>query len=79
MRTARSRSSGLNFFGILRFSLLRLGTETRTLQQRLIDHGWSKLKKDGADGRFGTTMEKVVRQFQKAVGLKVDGQIGPDT
>src|SRR5699024_1468093 len=31
MRTARSRSSGLNFLGILRFSLLRLGTEPRAL------------------------------------------------
>ena len=48
-------------------------------QQRLIDRGWSELKKDGADGRFGKTTEKVVGQFQKAMGLPVDHKIGPDT
>lgn len=48
-------------------------------QQRLIDRGWSELRKDGADGRFGKTTEKVVRQFQKAMGLPVDGKIGPAT
>lgn len=48
-------------------------------QQRLIDRGWSELEKDGADGRFGNTMEKVVGQFQKAMGLPVDRKIGPDT
>ena len=48
-------------------------------QQRLIDRGWSELKKDGADGRFGKTTEKVVGQFQKAMGLPVDRKIGPET
>ena len=48
-------------------------------QQRLIDRGWSELKKDGADGRFGKTTEKVVGQFQKAMGLSVDKKIGPAT
>lgn len=48
-------------------------------QAQLIKRGWSELKKDGPDGRFGKTTEKVVRQFQKVAGLKVDGQVGPAT
>lgn len=48
-------------------------------QQRLIARGWSELEKDGPDGRFGGTTEKVVGQFQKAMGLPVDHKIGPDT
>lgn len=48
-------------------------------QARLIARGWSELKKDGADGRYGATTYKVVRQFQKSMGLPVDGKIGPGT
>lgn len=49
-------------------------------QQRMIDRGWNELRSaGGADGRFGTVTEKVVRQFQKAKGLAVDGKIGPGT
>ena len=49
-------------------------------QQRMIDRGWNELKSaGGADGRFGKTTEKVVGQFQKSKGLKVDHKIGPAT
>lgn len=48
-------------------------------QARLIERGWNELRKDGPDGRFGKTTEKVVRQFQSVMGLKVDGKIGPAT
>lgn len=49
-------------------------------QQRLIDRGWNELKTaGGADGRFGDVTEKVVGQFQKSKGLKVDRKIGPAT
>lgn len=49
-------------------------------QARLIKRGWSDLARNGgADGRFGDTTEKVVRQFQKVMGLKVDGVVGPAT
>lgn len=48
-------------------------------QARLIQRGWVELRKDGPDGRFGSTMHKVVGQFQKAMGLPVDRKIGPAT
>lgn len=32
-----------------------------------------------ADGRYGPETERIVRYFQKLVGLKVDGKIGPGT
>ncbi len=49
-------------------------------QQRMIERGWTELASaGGADGRFGKTTEKVVRQFQKSKGLPVDGKIGPAT
>lgn len=49
-------------------------------QQQLINRGWSELEKNGgADGRFGDTTEKVVGQFQKAMGIKQDKKVGPET
>ena len=49
-------------------------------QQRMIERGWTELASaGGADGRFGKTTEKVVRQFQKSKGLPVDGKLGPAT
>lgn len=48
-------------------------------QQQLIARGWKELEKDGVDGRYGATMAKVVRQFQKVVGQPQDGKIGPAT
>ena len=49
-------------------------------QQRMIDRGWTELvRAGGADGRYGKTTEKVVRQFQALIGEKVDGKLGPST
>ena len=49
-------------------------------QARMIVRGWGELAgAGGADGRFGPITEKVVRQFQKAKGLDVDGKLGPRT
>lgn len=47
-------------------------------QARMQERGWN-IGKDGADGRYGRDTERVVRQFQKNKGLKVDGKIGPAT
>ncbi|GAA1333060.1 hypothetical protein GCM10009592_26430 [Brachybacterium rhamnosum] len=48
-------------------------------QERLIARGWKELERDGADGRYGDTMAKVVKQFQKTVGQPQDGKVGPET
>lgn len=47
-------------------------------QARMQARGWN-IGKDGADGRYGNDTERVVKQFQKNKGLKVDGKIGPAT
>ena len=44
-------------------------------QARMKERGW----KIDVDGRFGEQTEKIVRQFQKLIGEKVDGKIGPNT
>ncbi len=52
------------------------------VQQALIDAGYPMpdSTKDGApDGKFGKETYKVVKAFQAAHGLKVDGSVGRDT
>lgn len=44
-------------------------------QKKLKDRGWSI----SVDGIFGPGTDKVVRQFQKEMGLRVDGAVGSDT
>lgn len=44
-------------------------------QAQMKARGW----KIGVDGRFGEETEKIVKQFQKLIGEKVDGKIGPST
>ena len=48
------------------------------IQNRLIKKGYS-VGKSGADGSFGPNTKKAVKAFQKANGLKQDGQVGADT
>jgi peptidoglycan hydrolase-like protein with peptidoglycan-binding domain len=36
-------------------------------------------KKDGVDGAFGATTDSATRAFQKAAGITVDGEVGPQT
>lgn len=31
------------------------------------------------DGRFGRQTEEAAKNFQRAVGIKIDGEVGPDT
>lgn len=44
-------------------------------QKRMKERGW----KIAVDGKFGEETERVVKQFQKLIGVTVDGKIGPDT
>ena len=52
------------------------GDLVKQLQQDLIKLGYS-LSPYGADGSFGSLTEAVVKQWQKANGLVVDGKFGP--
>lgn len=47
----------------------------RQFQKKLRDRGWSI----DVDGLFGAGTDRVVRQFQKEKGLKVDGAVGAAT
>jgi N-acetylmuramoyl-L-alanine amidase len=52
------------------------GDDVAGLQQRLLSLGFTP---DRVDGIFGTNTEHAVRRFQGAVGLAVDGSVGPET
>ena len=52
------------------------GPEVVRLQKRLTELGFDP---KGTDGTFGGDTEAAVNAFQLANGLKVDGQVGPDT
>lgn len=54
------------------------GSLVMTIQNALISKGY-KLPKFGADGRYGSETESVVRKFQGNNGLKVDGTVGNET
>ena len=52
------------------------GDDVATLQSRLIDMGFNPGR---VDGIYGKTTEAAVKEFQKSVGVKVDGICGPGT
>ena len=52
------------------------GDDVAELQERLLSLGFTP---DRVDGIFGTNTEHAVRRFQGAVGLAVDGSVGPET
>ena len=52
------------------------GDDVATLQSRLIDMGFNPGR---VDGIYGTSTEAAVKEFQKSVGVKVDGICGPGT
>lgn len=54
------------------------GDTVRRIQKNLIDQGFS-VGAAGADGKFGNATLSAVKAFQKAMGLAVDGIVGPDT
>ena len=57
-------------------SPLMRGDDIATLQARLTDMGFDTGRVDGV---FGTRTESSVKEFQKSVGIKVDGKCGPIT
>lgn len=54
------------------------GAEVKEMQEKLIQHGFS-LPRYGADGDFGAETDSVLRAFQRANGLEVDGICGKQT
>ena len=54
------------------------GASVKALQILLIGNGFS-CGSYGADGDFGSATDKAVREFQKAKGLSVDGEVGAKT
>lgn len=51
------------------------GPKVRLLQEALIDIGFDL----DADGNFGGSTERAVREFQRSMGIKIDGVVGPRT
>ena len=52
------------------------GDDVATLQSRLIEMGFNPGR---VDGIYGNVTENAVKEFQKSVGVKVDGICGPGT
>ena len=57
-------------------SKMMRGDDVATLQTRLIEMGFNSGR---VDGIFGPATEGALKEFQKSVGVKIDGQCGPTT
>lgn len=58
------------------------GKHVAALQDLLIDLGYRmprSRRSNGFDGIFGPETEQTIKDFQKSVGLKADGLVGPKT
>lgn len=53
-----------------------IGDDVATLQQRLLDMGFDPGR---CDGIFGRATEAALKEFQRNVGLRADGTLGPGT
>jgi N-acetylmuramoyl-L-alanine amidase len=53
-----------------------VGDDVATLQQRLLDLGFDPGR---CDGIFGIATDAALREFQRNVGLRADGTLGPGT
>ena len=63
---------------LLSYSVARpfVGDDVATLQQRLLDMGFDTGR---CDGIFGRATETALKEFQRNVGLRADGTLGPGT
>jgi N-acetylmuramoyl-L-alanine amidase len=53
-----------------------VGDDVATLQQRLLDMGFDPGR---CDGIFGRATDAALKEFQRNVGLRADGNVGPGT
>lgn len=53
-----------------------VGDDVAALQQRLLDLGFDPGR---CDGIFGVTTDTALREFQRNIGLRADGTLGPGT
>ena len=53
-----------------------LGGQVKAAQDALVKYGFDNFY---VDGRFGSLMGKAVREFQKARGLRITGEINAGT
>ena len=56
-----------------------VGMDVKWIQQKLTDAGYSFAGHGGIDGEFGDWTEHCVKDFQRVMGLEVDGEVGPKT
>jgi N-acetylmuramoyl-L-alanine amidase len=63
---------------VLSYTVARpfVGDDVATLQQRLLDMGFDPGR---CDGIFGLATEAALKEFQRNVGLRADGALGPGT
>lgn len=63
---------------VLSYTVTRpfVGDDVATLQQRLLDLGFDPGR---CDGIFGASTDAALRDFQRNVGLRADGTLGPGT
>lgn len=55
------------------------GDRVKKLQQALNELGYGNSGTSGLDGKFGPKTLSAVKAFQKAMGIAVDGRVGPET
>ena len=67
-------NSGESVYALSKYGSTR--SEVKTLQQKLKDLGFYN---GDVDGIFGTQTQTAVRNFQRSVGITVDGIAGPTT
>lgn len=55
------------------------GRQVKAVQYALNKLGYGNSGTSSVDGKFGSNTEKAVKSFQSAMGIKKDGQVGPNT